>query len=79
MQRYGKDGLTIRERDIYMYIVKFMNIKGYSPTINEIAIGVITSRSFVRHVLYKLEEKGFITFEKHKRRTITITNHKQIS
>ncbi len=74
MRRYGNDGLTVRERDIYIYIVRFIGQKGYSPTINEIACGVITSRSFVRNVLYKLEDKGFLTFDKHKRRTIVLTN-----
>lgn len=73
MSRYDKNGLTLRERDIYNYIVRFKTINGFSPTISEIADGLITSRTFVRQALYKLEQKGFIRYNDEKRRTIVVT------
>lgn len=82
MSRYDKEGLTVRERDIYNYIVSFKTINGFSPTISEIADGLITSRTFVRQALYKLEQKGFIRYNDEKRRTIVVTrilDQKQIS
>jgi len=72
MSRYDKDGLTIRERDIYNYIIQFKTINGFSPTISEIADGLITSRSFVRTAIYNLDTKGFIRYNPDKRRTITV-------
>ena len=73
MSRYDENGLTVRERDIYNYIVSFKTINGFSPTISEIADGLITSRTFVRQALYKLEQKGFIRYNDEKRRTIVVT------
>lgn len=71
MKRYDKNGLTKREKDIYNYIVAFKLINGFSPTISEIADELITSRSFVRQALYKLEEKGIINY-RNKARTIVV-------
>lgn len=70
--RYDKDGLTYRERDIYNYIVKFKQINGYAPTINEIARALFTSRSFVSTALARLSDKGIIKYIPNKYRTITI-------
>lgn len=73
MARYDDEGLTLRERDIYNYIVQFKTINGFSPTISEISSGLITSRTFVRQALYKLEDKGFLKYNDHKMRSIIIT------
>ena len=73
MSRYDNEGLTTRERDIYNFIVQFKTINGFSPTISEIADGIITSRTFVRQALYKLEDKGIIRYNEHKVRSIVVT------
>lgn len=70
--RYDKDGLTYRERDIYNYIIRFKQINGFSPSQKEIADGVLTSLSFVRVVLDKLSDKGFIKYSPNKYRSIVV-------
>lgn len=67
-----KYGLTPRERDIYNYIVAFKLINGFSPTLYEIADELLTSRTFVRESVQKLNEKGIIQYNPKKRRTITV-------
>ena len=71
--RYDKYGLTVREREIYEYIIKFKIINGYPPTFREIADGVNTSRSFVRKAVQNLEQKGFLKYNETKRRSLCIT------
>ena len=63
---------TYRERDILNYINKYQNKHGCSPTLSEIADGIITSRSFVRYAIYRLELKGFLTYDEHRHRSIVI-------
>lgn len=72
MKRYDKLGLTKRERDILDYIITFKMINGFSPTISEIADALITSRSFVREAIYKLNDKGFLSYHERKRRSIVV-------
>ena len=72
MKRYNNLGLTLRETDILQYIIDFKTINGFSPTITEIANALITSRSFVRTVLYSLEDKGFIRYNDKKMRSIVV-------
>lgn len=72
MSRYDKDGLTLRERDVYNYIVEFKKINGFSPSTYDISKALITSRSFVRRCLYNLEAKGFIRYDSNKRRNIVV-------
>lgn len=80
-----KDELTRREHDIYDYIVSFKTINGFAPTITEISIGLYTSRSFVREVLYRLQDLGYIRYDDSKRRSIVVVrvplqcDEKQIS
>lgn len=68
MSRYDKDGMTLRERDIYNYIIQFKTINGISPSTYDISKALITSRSFVRRCLYNLEQKGFIRYASDKTR-----------
>ena len=72
MSRYDKDGLTIREREIYEYIIKFKTINGFAPTISEIAQALYTSRTFVRSAIYNLDSKGFVKYNNEKRRSIIV-------
>lgn len=70
--RYDKDGLTVRQRDIYNYIVQFKITNGYAPTIREIAEGIYTSRSFVRESLHILESKQILKYNPKTFRSIVI-------
>lgn len=72
MKRYDKDGLTGREREILDYIIRYKSVNGMSPTISEIADALYTSRSFVRTVIYKIADKGFIRYDDTKRRSIVV-------
>lgn len=70
--RYDIEGLTARERDIYDYIKEYKQVNGYSPSWEEIAKGVNTSKSFVSTVLGNLEDKGIIMCNPKKYRSIRI-------
>lgn len=65
--------MTKRQEELYIVIKQFINDKGYSPTVRE--LGEITKKSSpgtTFNKLKKLKEKGFITYEKGKSRTIKI-------
>ena len=79
MSRYDNDGLTIREREILNYIIDFKTVNGFAPTISEIATTLITSRSFVRSALYRLEAKGFIRYKPEKMRSIVVLRPSKIT
>ena len=79
MSRYNEYGLTLREREILNYIIDFKTVNGFAPTISEIACGLITSRSFVRSALYRLEEKGFIRYKPEKMRSIVVLRPNKIT
>ena len=72
MSRYDSQGLTLRESEILNYIIDFKTVNGFAPTISEIAVALITSRSFVRSALFRLEEKGFIRYKPEKMRSIVV-------
>ena len=72
MKRYDNNGLTLRQRDIYNYIVQFKTINGFAPTISEIAEALYTSRTFVRQSLYILSDKKYIRYDGTKRRSIVV-------
>lgn len=72
MKRYDKDGLTLRERDVYNYVVTYKFINNISPSMNDIADALYTSRAFVRICLRNLEDKGVLTYDRKKGRSIVI-------
>lgn len=72
MSRYDKDGLTLRERDVYNYIIQFKTINSIAPTISEISQGLYSSRTFIRRCVHNLENKGFIRYDETKRRSIIV-------
>ena len=79
MSRYDSQGLTLREREILNYIIDFMTVNGFAPTISEIACELVTSRSFVRSALYRLEDKGFIRYKPEKMRSIVVLRPNKIT
>ena len=71
--KVDKDNLTIREREIYDYIVHFKKCNGYSPSWREIGQGVgTTSKNFVQKCLDKLSDLGYIKYTPNKYRSIVV-------
>ena len=66
--------LTDRQREIYDFIVKFRNEKGYSPSFREIGKGCFLSSmaSVSRHIDI-LVRKGYISYIPSEPRTIRPT------
>lgn len=65
--------ITEREIDLMKYIIRFKEVNGYSPTIREIQKGINSNST--QHITYMLDdlmEKGYLTFQKKKPRTIRI-------
>ena len=62
-----------RREQIYQFIVKYINDKGYEPSIREIADAVgLKSSSNVHVHLMKLEEEGRIEMKPRCPRTIKV-------
>jgi SOS-response transcriptional repressor LexA len=68
-----KQGLTTQQRNIYLFINQFRGEHGYSPSRNEIAKNLNIHPSTLREYLFALEKKGYITWDDHVARSITIT------
>jgi repressor LexA len=67
------NNLTDRERDILAYIAKVVNENGYSPSVRDIKAALsIRSTSTVHTYLQRLEEKGVLTKENGKSRTLRV-------
>lgn len=61
------------EKLVLDYLVKFKSINGFSPTVNEICLGLNTkSKSWVIENLERLEEKNFIVRFDNSPRAINI-------
>lgn len=65
--------LTKRELQVYDYIVKFKTINGFSPTISEMAKAFYCNRNNIRNIVYRLVDKGYITYDADRMRSIVIT------
>lgn len=65
--------LTEKQKDVYRYLVSFINKKGYSPTVRELCkIARYNSPATIHDYLKQLKKKGYITYEETKSRTIRI-------
>lgn len=65
--------LTPKQLKIYRIIIEFIDKKGYSPTLREIAhLANLKSPATIQSHLNNLLDKGYITFEPYKNRTIRI-------
>ena len=68
------DDLTQREADVLGYIIRYRRKHGYSPTTVEIMKGIDTkSMSYITYATKNLEENGYITLLKKRRRNIRLT------
>lgn len=67
------ENLTDREKSILAYIAKVVNENGYSPSVRDIKAALsIRSTSTVHTYLQRLEEKGVISKEDGKSRTLRV-------
>ena len=65
--------LTEKEREMYQYICKVMEEKGYAPSVRDIQNALsIKSTATVHSYLNKLEDKGYIQKEQGKSRTLRV-------
>lgn len=63
--------MVATDEQILSFIRLFIASKGYSPSVREIGGGVgISSAGSVKYRLEKLREKGLITFDDKKPRTV---------
>jgi repressor LexA len=67
-----------RRRQILDFIRKFIEDKGYSPTIRDILHACnISSIAVVQHHLRVLEEQGYVSRDPHVRRSITLSDRQR--
>ena len=69
--------LTDRQKEIYHFIRKKIESRGYGPTVREIGLAFkIKSPNGVMCHLKALEKKGLITREEHSARAIQLVDHR---
>lgn len=65
--------LTAREREIYEYILNTIKSEGYAPSVRDICTALnMKSTSTVHSYITRLEEKGVITKDRGKSRTLRV-------
>ena len=65
--------LTPKQEELYITIKDYIDRNGYSPSIRELCIRLGNNSPATVHAKLKmLKQKGFITYEKGKSRTIKI-------
>ena len=64
--------LTKKQMEYYDFIKQYINTYGYSPSVRDIGDNFERSVGSVYPMLKLLREKGYITFEEKKSRTIKI-------
>lgn len=73
MRKKGTDELNKREKAILKFIEKQINEKGYPPSVREIGKAVgLSSTATVHTYISKLKEKGYISKEDQKGRTLKL-------
>ncbi|MGG3943354.1 transcriptional regulator [Peribacillus psychrosaccharolyticus] len=64
---------TKRQKEVLEAITKYIVMNGYPPSIRDLGEEVgLKSSSTVSFLLTKLKEKGYVTWEEGRRRTLTI-------
>lgn len=65
--------MTPRQRDTYDFIRTFIEERRYSPSRKEICTALgITSRDYVQRLISNLKDKGLLTYEPHRPRSIQL-------
>lgn len=71
--------LTEKQEKVYLFIVDFIDNKGYPPSVREICIGMgFSSTATVHSYLNILEKKGYIDKGGSKNRSISIVNRQPV-
>ena len=71
--------ITMRERDVYDFIVKYQKSNGYSPLLREVADSIgIKSKGVIHRYIKSLEKLGMITYHSNKHRGLNIIQDKRI-
>ena len=65
-------GVTDNERRVLAFVMSYQEDYGKSPTLQEIGDFLKCSRENVRQIVERLERKGYVSHEKHKKRTIRV-------
>ena len=73
LTKKGKEKLTVRQREVLSFLIRFLTERGYPPTVREIAhhLGLKGPRSPKKR-LDALEEKGYIRRRPGKSRAIEV-------
>lgn len=65
--------LTDRQKEVYLKIKKYIEKKGYSPTIRELCdLCYVSSTATMHDMLERIKQKGYIDYQKSLPRTIII-------
>lgn len=65
--------MTKKEKEVLQFIIEFKKTNGFAPTTREIADGTFTTNvSYIREILSRLQERGYITMKPHSGRTIVV-------
>lgn len=71
--------LTIKQEKVYNSIVRLLETNGYSPNFREIGLeSGLSSVATVSVHLNTLQNKGYITFDKNKSRTIRLVEEMEL-
>lgn len=64
--------LTARQKDVLDWVSAFIDTRGFSPTVREVANGYGWSVNGARTHLEAIRRKGWVTWEECKMRTIRV-------
>ena len=71
--------LTVKEQEVYDFILEYQNDNGYSPLLREIASSIgIKSKGVAHRYIKSLEKHGLIACRSNKHRGLNIIGHKKI-
>lgn len=64
--------LTERDKEVLLFVEKFILEHGYSPTLREVGNGVYMNKNSVARHLYKLVELGYLSITPRTPRSIVL-------
>ncbi|TQV80335.1 LexA family protein [Denitrobaculum tricleocarpae] len=66
--------ITLRQREVLVFVYSYICLKGISPTYEEIMAGAnVSTKSGVHRLLSGLKDRGYIDWEPHLTRCLTVT------
>lgn len=64
--------MTPRQNEALKFIKGYIKLRGYSPSIRDIANGMKTNVSNAHRIVTDLKDDGFISMERNRARTIEV-------